>query len=98
MPSLENTRLQSPLPESLIGAHVADLINPMTKQWDLSLLNNLFLSHVVTSIMSIPLGKNRVADKIFWPLNQSGLYTVKSSYQFLMDEQKNSGADGLQFD
>ena len=70
----------------------------MTKQWDLSLLNNLFLPHEVTSIMSIPLGKNRVADKIFWRLNQSGLYTVKSSYQFLMDEQKNSGADGLQFD
>nr|POE84412.1 hypothetical protein CFP56_44500 [Quercus suber] len=97
MPSLENTRLQSPLPESLIGAHVANLINPMTQQWDLSLLNNLFLPHEVTSIISIPLCKNRVANKIFWPLNQSGLYTVKSGYQFLMDEQKNSSADDLQF-
>ena len=65
MPSFENTRLQSPLPESFIGTHVADLINPMTKQWDLSLLNNLFLPHEVSSIMSIPLCKNRVVDKIF---------------------------------
>ena len=65
MPSFENTRLQSPLPESFIGTHVADLINPMTKQWDLSLLNNLFLPHEVSSIMSIPLCKSRVVDKIF---------------------------------
>ena len=97
IPSLENTRLQSPLPESLIGAHFADLISPMTKHWDFSLLNNLFLPHEIISIMSIPLCKNRVANKILWPSNQPGLYTVKFGYQFLVDEQRNYGADGLQF-
>nr|POF22482.1 putative ribonuclease h protein [Quercus suber] len=68
----------------------------MTKQWDLSLLDNFFLPHEVSSIKSIPLCKNRVADKIFWPLNPSGVYTVKSGYQFLVEEQKYTNAEVLQ--
>ena len=54
LPSLQNDRLQLSLPVALNEAHVADLIDSMTKQWDLSHLNYMFLPHKVSSILSIP--------------------------------------------
>ena len=95
LPSLENPRLQSPFPKILNGALVVDLINPLTKQWNLSLKQNLFLLHKVSSILSIPLCRNRVVDKVFWPLCQSGLYAIKFGFQFLIEEQQNLDVDGL---
>ena len=95
LPSLENPRLQSPFPKILNGALVVDLINPLTKQWNLSLKQNLFLLHKVSSILSIPLCKNQVVDKVFWPLCQSGLYAIKFGFQFLVEEQQNLDVDGL---
>lgn len=52
--SRDQPQLQSPLSEELSTAHVVDLLSQPTKQWDLTQLENLFLS----SILSIHLCRN----------------------------------------
>ena len=58
--SRDQPRLQFPLFEELSIAHVVDLIDQLTKQWDLTQLDNLFLPHEVSSILSIPLCRDRI--------------------------------------
>ena len=58
--SRDQPRLQFPLYEELSTAHVVDLIDQLTKQWDLTQLDNLFLPHEVSSILSIPLCRDRI--------------------------------------
>lgn len=84
--SRDQPRLQFPLSEELSTAHVVDLIDQLTKQWDLTQLDNLFLPHEVSSILSIHLCRNRIQDTFFWPFNQLGQYSVKSGYTFLVEE------------
>ena len=58
--SRDQPQLQFLLSEELSTAHVVDLIDQLTKQWDLTQLDNLFLPHEVSFILSIPLCRNRI--------------------------------------
>ena len=62
---------------------VNDLIDPVLKQWDASLLQGLFSSQEVELIMSIPLCRTYIEDKLIWPYTSSGNYIVKFGYNFL---------------
>ena len=84
--SRDQPRLQFPLSEELSTAHVVDLIDQLTKQWDLTQLDNLFSPHEVSSILSIHLCRNRIQDTLIWPFNPLGQYSVKSGYKFLVEE------------
>ncbi|CAN0916128.1 Putative ribonuclease H protein At1g65750, partial [Linum grandiflorum] len=60
---------------------VASLI--YNQQWDISILNDLFLEEDVDLITSIPLPTNLIDDGIVWQYAPSGAYTVHSGYNLL---------------
>ena len=49
-------------------------------------MNRLFLPHKVLLIQSIPLSQRLVKDKLVWPYNLSGVYTVKFGYKLPSQE------------
>ncbi|XP_026400166.1 uncharacterized protein LOC113296041 [Papaver somniferum] len=69
--------------------HVSQLIDQDTKYWNLSMFNTLFPTETVNQIcrIRIPmLGK----DRIRWTKTRNGQFTVKSTYNTLLDEASSS--------
>lgn len=76
LPSLEHPKIMSPMVEGFEENKVADLIDPMSRQWDLGLLQGLFNPNEVNLIRSTPLSSSSCDDKIIWPFNSSRQYSV----------------------
>ncbi|XP_050281937.1 uncharacterized protein LOC126722840 [Quercus robur] len=72
------------------GATVSSLINPITRQWDHSLLQNSLNAEESELIQRIPLSRYTVNDTLFWPSVQSGEYTVRSGYFYLKTEARST--------
>lgn len=53
------------------------------------MIANLFLPQEVGLIKSIPLSIAKCDDQVYWPLNFSGDYNVKSGYRLLMEQEAN---------
>ena len=83
LPSLEYPRMLSNMVTSFEDMKVNDLVDPVSNQWDAGLLQGLFSSQEVELIMSIPLCRTYIEDKLIWLYTSSGNYTVKSGYNFL---------------
>ena len=62
---------------------VSDLINPLTRTWDSSLVHGLLSPDEAALVPSIPLSRTIVEDKIIWPFNPLGTYTVNLGSKFL---------------
>ncbi|KAK7855768.1 hypothetical protein CFP56_026374, partial [Quercus suber] len=60
---------------SIHGGRVSDLINLSTRTWDVNLVHDLLSPKEATLVLSIPLSRTPVEDKIIWPFNPSGNYT-----------------------
>ena len=88
--SLQILRIQGPLMAELQNAYVSSLINPSTRQWDLTLLPNVFSHEEAELIKKIPISRINSADALFWPFVQSGQYTTKSWYFFLKNEARTT--------
>nr|POF17214.1 hypothetical protein CFP56_56098 [Quercus suber] len=71
-------------------AKVLDLINPISRKWEIDLIRGLFLPEEVELILSIPLSHRPTEDKVIWPYNSSGAYSVKSGTKFLAKENNIS--------
>jgi hypothetical protein len=54
-----------------------------TKNWNSSLINQLFLPFESTLIQQTPLLVEDIADQLMWPHTKDGYYTVKSGYNLL---------------
>lgn len=93
LPSTFLPFVSSPLIPKLGGAQVSSLINPITNQWDFDLLQACFLPRDISSIKSIHLSSNLVEDTLKWPFTPSGVYTVKSGYRFLYNNQRMDEVD-----
>jgi len=57
-----------------------------TRQWDLELLATNFCPEEVVLVKKIPLSRHYMEATLIWLHVQSGLYSVKSGYQFLKTE------------
>nr|POE66826.1 hypothetical protein CFP56_77541 [Quercus suber] len=68
---------------SFEDGRVSDLINPFTRTWDSNLVHGLLPLDEAALILSIPLCRTLVEDKIIWPFTPSGKYTVSSGSKFL---------------
>ena len=77
LPSLDHPRIQSPIVEGFEDIKVQHLIDPVTHSWDDCLICGLFNTLEVSLIKSITLWPTLVADKLTWPFNALGTYTVK---------------------
>uniref|UniRef100_A0A2N9HL96 Reverse transcriptase zinc-binding domain-containing protein n=1 Tax=Fagus sylvatica TaxID=28930 RepID=A0A2N9HL96_FAGSY len=76
----------TPTPTILADSTVSELISPITKQWDETLIDSIFLPYDAIAIKSIPLSEGSLKDKPFWPGTTTGQYTVRSGYKFLQAE------------
>ena len=59
---------------------VADLIDQDSRQWDRGLLSDLFEPATINRILSIHLSQQSVNDQVFWCLNPSSEFSVKSAH------------------
>ena len=83
LPSLEHPRVLSAIVLGFEDGRVSDLINPLTRTWDLNLVHGLLSSDEAALVLSIPLSRTLVEEKIIWPFTPSGKYTVNSGSKFL---------------
>lgn len=51
-----------------------------------SLVRELLQPHIATQVLQIPLSVRRPHDALMWPHGNTGLYTVKSGYNWLMEK------------
>ena len=72
---------------------VADLIDHKLHCWNSELVGDIFLPLEAKVILAIPLSLIDTPDRLFWPMNRSGVYTVKSGYKLLRacDDSESPG-------
>ena len=59
------------------------LISSITRTWDLNLVHRLLSPEKVALVLSVPLSRTLVEDKIIWPFTPLSNYTVNSGSKFL---------------
>ncbi|KAL6138049.1 hypothetical protein ACLB2K_063335 [Fragaria x ananassa] len=73
-------RLYSLPMEDIEELRVYDLIDPDTGDWNVWLLNELFMGNEVDNIAQIALSNGVGEDRMVWHFDNKGLYSVKSGY------------------
>lgn len=51
------------------------------------MIESLFQPHVTSAIKAILLSLSNQVETVFWPWNHDGIYTVKSRYCLLLEEE-----------
>ncbi|XP_010480729.1 PREDICTED: uncharacterized protein LOC104759515 [Camelina sativa] len=77
-------RSGSPIDPTL---RVETLIDRSSRSWNLALLSASFKPEDVAIISALPIGKPDSPDMLGWHLTKTGLYTVKSGYNALRQNQ-----------
>lgn len=90
LPSTNNPKILSQVVPGFEDAKVSDLINLISRRWEVDLIHGLFLPEEVELILSIPLSYHPTEDKVISPYNSSGAYSVKSGTKFLANENNIS--------
>ena len=87
LPDLYNKSVMSP--RFFLGndAWVSVLIDSGSRCWMKETIDNLFLPHEAALIQLIPISLRNCEDQLFWPHNPDGLYSVRSGYRWLMEEE-----------
>jgi hypothetical protein len=68
---------------------VSDLIDPISGEWDVSLINEIFWEEDVELILAIPLIYG-MEDSLSWHFDSKGSFSVKSAYHVLSDKKEHS--------
>ena len=80
-------------PPDFLGsdAKVSVLIDHNKSSWIDEVVDNIFLPHETSLIKAIPLCSGDCEDNLFWCRNSNGVYSVKSSYMMILEnEMKDS--------
>ena len=93
LPTSEYGRFSSPISDNNPDTLVASLIDQDLCSWREVEIDRLFLPREASIIKAIPLSFSSRRDKIFWPSNHDGVYTVKSRYKLLMEMENVSEID-----
>jgi hypothetical protein len=76
---------------------VKDIMMSNSKSWDSDKISSMFDSTTVRRIVNTPLLASVRTDKLVWKLEQDGLYTVRSAYNYYVnsvESQDNAGIAG----
>lgn len=57
------------------------------REWDIDLVNDLFNDRDQRLVLNVQLWDNIVDDTIYWSMENSGLYSVRSSYRLLQSHK-----------
>lgn len=68
---------------------VFELIDPVTGTWDSQLIWDIFWEEDVANILAIPI-RLACEDMVAWHLDSKGVFSVKSAYHVLEDNQELS--------
>nr|POF23179.1 putative ribonuclease h protein [Quercus suber] len=90
LPDPHNKQVVSPRNFLGFDARLSVLIDKDRHKWLNDTIDNTFLPHEASLIKAIPLCFNDYDDRIFWPLNVDGSYSVKSGYRLLSEEIRNT--------
>ena len=88
LPDLFNKCVVSPRSFLGIDARVSVLIDKDNRCWMKETIDNLFLPHEAELIQSIPISLSSCEDQMFWPHNPDGLYSVRSGYRRLLEDDR----------
>jgi hypothetical protein len=80
-------KIITPGPNILLHCTVNQLITKPQMIWDHPLIDSLFIPYDAKAIKQIPLSNQDHVDKLTWPGNTNGEYSVQSGYRFLVDEE-----------
>ncbi|CAL9030236.1 unnamed protein product [Prunus brigantina] len=77
--------LLHPINDELVGENVfvSEIINPITKSWNLSNLNVRISNQDARRIKAMPVGGGCESDRLVWPFSVSGCYSVKIGYYLI---------------
>ena len=73
---------------------VSDFINPVTKEWDVGLLENYVNPEDIPLIRSLATSSAHRRDTFCWNYTRNGQYTVKFGYWVAQNVLKNRGGEG----
>ncbi|XP_020424514.1 uncharacterized protein LOC18771072 [Prunus persica] len=62
---------------------VSTIINPISMQWNLSSICDAISDRDLEIFLTLPLGDGSESDRVIWPLNRNGDYSVKSGYHLI---------------
>ncbi|XP_073121701.1 uncharacterized protein [Henckelia pumila] len=89
LPDLNNPYVETVCPqEDLQNSKVHSLRNSENGGWDSDILEDIFVTHDVRLIQSIPLSRRDIKDRWIWGANNNGLYTVKSGYKLFVSNSE----------
>jgi hypothetical protein len=73
--------------ENSLVQHVDELFLPGTRTWDEDLVRQSFIPSDANEILKIRPGLRMVEDTLAWSHEKFGMYTVRSAYRLLKEEQ-----------
>lgn len=73
--------------KSYLFSKVFDLIDPFSTAWDRTIIIENFPPDLSTRILAIPLSSSPRCDRLFWPFEKDGKYSVKSGYKLLSSKR-----------
>lgn len=62
---------------------VSTISNPISMQWNLSSICDAISDRDLEIFLTLPLGDGSESDRVIWPLNRNGDYSVKSGYHLI---------------
>lgn len=72
------------------NTHVSDLILPQNQGWNTRRVNKLFVPSDARLIKSLELPQDSTEpDTQYWPFTKSGVYTTKSGYNLVLQQQQH---------
>jgi ribonuclease HI len=87
LPTLSAPKLISPCPSPLTDLTVEKLIDPNTHSWALGNYEPYLLPFEVAEISRIPLSLCGARDALVWPASSDGLFSVRSAYRLLLNQE-----------
>ena len=85
LPKFGCSKVISPMAKGCATTRVGDLIDQENRIWKEDLIDRVFYDFEASTIKNIPLCRSLQDDILIWPFNPDSVYSVKSSYRFLLD-------------
>ncbi|KAL0453911.1 UNVERIFIED_CONTAM: putative mitochondrial protein [Sesamum latifolium] len=79
----------TPPPTGLASVCVSDLIDPVSRDWRVELVNQLFLPCDITVILAIPLSRVGDPNLLVWHYSKDGSLSVRSAYHLAVSLEDN---------